>query len=287
MTIPEDFDRLLDEYGLAQFREAIIKSSKPSIRLKLSESGPASEHATKIGGLPQLPPNTEWPRIGKLEALSFVGQINLREISKFPGSEVLPHSGSLSFFYDVINQPWGGYEHGDSWRVIYVEEGTPTTKLDPPDKEVHLVPLLGVDMAAEMTFPAPRSIEIEHLPFDEDRARMAKYFGFRDELVGLMDHSTAHRILGHPDAIQGCMQRTIQFESRNVKLPEGVYSYYEHPRANELIPGAFDWLLLLQLDSINYSQEMWGDTGRLFFWIQKKSLALRQFDRVWLMLQSH
>jgi uncharacterized protein YwqG len=287
VIIPESFDKLLEKYGLVSFRDAIISSSKPSIRLKLSISEPASPLSTRIGGFPRLPADSEWPRNRDLEPLSFLAQINLSEISRFPGSEVLPSNGLLSFFYDVVAQPWGEYEHFGAWHVIYTEQGTPSKMLDPPDKEARIVPPLSVEMVSEMTIPAPRSIELERIPFDEDHDRMIDYFEFRDELVRIIDDSAAHRVLGHPDAIQGCMQRTIQFESRNLKLPEGVYSYYEHPRADELIPGAFDWLLLLQLDSIGDSEEMWGDAGRLFFWIHDRSLALREFDRVWLRLQCY
>lgn len=30
---------------------------------------------------------------------------------------------------------------------------------------------------------------------------------------------------------------------------------------------------------------MWGDVGRLYYWIRREDLAQRRFDKVWLVLQ--
>ena len=91
-------------------------------------------------------------------------------------------------------------------------------------------------------------------------------------------------MFGHPDAIPGCMQRMSQFISNGAVLPEDVYSYYEHPRAAELIPGAYDWMLLLQIDSAK-GFACWGDWGSLYFWIKRSDLAARRFEKTWFFLQ--
>lgn len=48
------------------------------------------------------------------------------------------------------------------------------------------------------------------------------------------------------------------------------------------------WLLLFQLDMVYYEdfELMFGDSGRFYFYIRREDLVERQFDKVWLILQS-
>ncbi len=62
---------------------------------------------------------------------------------------------------------------------------------------------------------------------------------------------------------------------------------YEDPRVPTLEPGAADWRLLLQLDSDDNPKWMWGDAGRLYFWIREQDLAERNFSRVWCIEQCY
>src|SRR5262249_40909584 len=131
------------------------------------------------------------------------------------------------------------------------------------------LPCCPVHFEQAITIPAFRSIEI--LPLELDEEALDSYSKLRDALAGLISSATSiHRMFGHPDAIQGCMQRTAQFITNAAYLPKGVYSYYEHPRAAELMPGAHDWQLLFQLDSNRDPSWMWGDLGKLFFWIRQE-----------------
>lgn len=44
-------------------------------------------------------------------------------------------------------------------------------------------------------------------------------------------------------------------------------------------------MLLLQLDSDQDANLMWGDAGLLYFWIRTEDLVAGRFDRVWMTLQ--
>jgi hypothetical protein len=46
---------------------------------------------------------------------------------------------------------------------------------------------------------------------------------------------------------------------------------YKDPRAASLRPGAADWMLLLHVDSDDALGWMWGNAGRLSFWIRKQT----------------
>jgi uncharacterized protein YwqG len=60
----------------------------------------------------------------------------------------------------------------------------------------------------------------------------------------------------------------------------------DDPRANEVLKGANDWQLLLQVDSDDDLNMQWGSTGILYYWIKQADLQAQRFDHGWLVLQS-
>ena len=84
--------------------------------------------STRIGGLPDLPPDEPWPEHAG-RPLAFIAQLRLVELSKLVALEQLPESGYLFFFYDAKEQPWG-YSAKDrgSWRVINHQTGRVTAR---------------------------------------------------------------------------------------------------------------------------------------------------------------
>jgi uncharacterized protein YwqG len=62
---------------------------------------------------------------------------------------------------------------------------------------------------------------------------------------------------------------------------------YQDPRAKALEAGAADWRLLLQVDSDENATMMWGDTGRVYFWMRDEDLRAARFERVWTILQCY
>lgn len=74
-------------------------------------------------------------------------------------------------------------------------------------------------------------------------------------------------------------------------VSNGLYcgdpSGYNDPRAKELESGASQWRLLLQVDTDEESEMMWGDCGRLYFWIRDEDLRKRNFGAVWMILECY
>ena len=56
----------------------------------------------------------------------------------------------------------------------------------------------------------------------------------------------------------------------------------------EVIKDSKNWILLFQMDAIKVDdyELMFGDSGHIYFWIKKEDLKNKNFDNVWLILQS-
>jgi uncharacterized protein YwqG len=221
----------------------------------------------------------EWPTF-RGRPQSFIAQVNLAEVTGLAGTEVLPGSGLLSFFYDAEQSIWGfDPSDRDGWRVLYAPTGDlhrsafPATLADEgryaeqrlrPRPDATLVPWESSDLDA----------------LGLESGEVDAYVEVLDGL-GSSDH-LIHRLLGHPDPIQGDMQLECQMASN------GIYcggSDREDPREAALRPGAASWRLLLQIDSEEDAGMMWGDVGRLYYWMHRDDLAARRFDAAWCILQ--
>jgi uncharacterized protein YwqG len=90
-------------------------------------------------------------------------------------------------------------------------------------------------------------------------------------------------MFGWPDLIQGPMQLECQLASNGVYVgnPWG----YRDPQVQQLRAGERDWLLLLQIDTDDEVGWMWGDVGRIYYWIREDDLHGGRFDKVWLAFQ--
>ena len=99
-------------------RESLLvrfgKLYQPSVLLVSGSSGGFS----RLGGLPQLSPEIEWPEWNN-KPQAFLAQIDLGELNQALPS-FLPNKGRLYFFYDQEQGVWG-FDPKDvaGWRVLY------------------------------------------------------------------------------------------------------------------------------------------------------------------------
>ena len=94
-----------------------------------------------------------------------------------------------------------------------------------------------------------------------------------------------HRLFGYAEPIQSPAMG-LECELVSNGLYCGDSRGYNDPRAKQLAQNAGDWELLLQLDSDSENTDMmWGDMGRLFFWIKKADLQKRNFENCWMISQ--
>jgi uncharacterized protein YwqG len=275
----------LENIGLCKFSKAIASAALMGIRLSptLEDENKMKLSESKVGGMPDLPQLFEWP-LWKDQSLSFIAQINLGEVSNFYCAETSPKRGILYFFYSAEQETWG-FDPADngSWRTLYYDgpmEGL--ERRNPPDDlpEYAIYDCSRLAASELLTLPPADSITMESLalmPAERD-----SYFDFVENFYE-EDNGCKHQLFGHPATLQGDMQLECQLVSHGLYC--GDPTGYTDPRAQALKEGSAEWQLLLQVDTDDSSGMMWGDCGRLYYWIKKTDLLKCNFEDVWMILQ--
>lgn len=251
----------------------IVSKPTPDNELKIGTS--------KLGGAPDLLDGVKWPVMGDIP-LSFLAQISLSDVQPLDTDKLLPTSGLLSFFYDAKQQTYGSDPNDRAGRkVIYSTVDAAGLKRRPfPDAlpaEARFASC-AVTFSAEITLPQRPNLLDSKLDWN-DKERQA-YSDFMAAFPSEEDRKTIHhRLLGHSDDLQDDMHLQAQLLSHGFKDDQSA-------EAKALVEGAKDWVLLFQLDSDSNAHMQWASTGLLYFWITRQDLQARNFDNVWVILQS-
>lgn len=280
MSSLDDIRNALSEPPLGDRFERLFPLVRPSIVLRPTRvrQEDLSTGESRIGGLPDLPAGAEWPRWNG-EPQSFIAQLHLSSLGE-PRDPRMPTAGWLLFFYSARQDTWGfsPNDRGSS-AVLYVPEGSDLERTAPPEPlpDGGAFEPCRVSFAENWTLPAWDSPHIERLALTDEEVD-----AYCDALDALFP-GDRHRLLGHPDQIQGDM--TVECALVTGGLDLGDASGRSDPRAEALAASWSDWQLLLQVVSDDAPGTMWGDAGHLYYWIRTPDLAARRFDRTWLILQ--
>lgn len=278
-TINNVYQRLSDT-GLAHHFEEIKKQLKSRIQLTLEplNDDELKLGQTKIGGIPDLYISTEWPVTRAGKSMSFIGQINCAEMAAADKSGMLPRTGLLSFFYCADQEAWGfNPEDSDRFKVLFTTELNGLQQRDfPVDLEPHSIFEANYVIATScLSLPNWESNHIKGLLTDKE---LDVYLEFSE--------GYGNQMLGYADCIQGTMELECQLVTNGLYC--GDASGYNDPKRRELEKGVEDWVLLLQVDSEEEKTGMmWGDLGRLYFWIRSQDLKEKRFDKAWCILQCY
>lgn len=282
--IDNNVTRLIQSSGLHRVESKLISLALESIRLwaKVEEEENIPLSHSKLGGRPDLPKTISWPQY-KERSLHFIAQINLEHIGL--DAPELPKFGLLSFYYDALEQPWG-FDPNDRgrWRVFHFDKLDDFERKVEPDDiiEQGIFSTCKISSSKQTTLPPWEALSIEQLELNDEERDL--YWELCEKVL---EHNNSteitHKLLGHPDAIQGEMQLECQLVSNGLYC--GDATGYNEPRRKTLEPGAHSWRLLLQIDSEEDIGMMWGDVGRIYFWILEEDLHKKDFSNVWLVLQ--
>lgn len=197
------------------------------------------------------------PESIKMELLAVIdcARISVLSSSFIPA---FPSHGWLSFWYNAEEQPWG-IQSDDSkhWRVIYSEE-----KPIVSDKAISYA--AKIDTTIRSSFVLDWA---DKLKFNTSQKELESWGQFDNQATDIW------RMFGLPDPIQ---HHEIHTEASEAATAAGWISGQSD-----------DWVLLLQVDSTDQLGFMWGDAGRLYWYISKQDLAQRDFSKVWLVLQCY
>jgi len=264
---------------------ALLAIMRNSIRLKTQavDEATLAVGASKLGGLPDLASGTAWPQ-WKGTPMAFIAQIKLADAHPYDTEGALPATGMLSFFYDATQQTFGGdpADRG-GWAVLSIQEGaalqrqTAPTAL-PAEARFHAC---AVTFSNEMTAPQEPATDAPNLTWSNDD--QTKYEAFLEQLTSSADRAQPHnRLLGHPDTIQDDMRGQCALVTNGINVETDA----NDPRAADLMKGALNWRLLLQVDSDASAGMQWASSGMVYYWIEADALKAGHFDNTWVILQS-
>ena len=263
--------------SIAVHRDYFETLRKPAVLWEKSHE----KRFSKIGGVPDTPKDFKWP-IWKEQPLSFLCQIDLGAIPRdFPRLD-FERSGYLYFFYDREQSTWGyDPKHRGSWQVLYYP-GPAEVKLSAVpagQDEAFIYPEKNISSSTIYTYPHWQDDRIFNLiPEDE------QIDAYNDLCESVFGEKPKHHLFGYPWCEQGnLMDLECQLVTHGIYLGDG--EGYQSKEAKKLEKGREEWILLLQLDSDDDTDMMWGDLGKLYFWIRREDLKAMRFDEVWMILQ--
>ena len=273
-------------HGLGAYTEVVDRLALPSLRLSATPTSDRliSVGASRLGGLPDLPPGQAWPAM-KGAPMSFVGQIRLQDAPALDGAAALPSEGLLSFFYDASQQTFGSDPHDRAgFSVLYFDADAQAQIAHSPTWPA-VLPTAARFASAALTFtPELTYAQDLQAEFPDREVTPSEQERYEAALAWIAPGPSAaprHRLLGHPDTIQDDMRQQCQLAANGIADPAA-----EPERVAALMPGANDWRLLLQVDSDARLGMRWASAGMLYFWIRRQDLASARFDNCWVVLQS-
>lgn len=234
---------------------------------------------SKIGGYPSVKAEFEWP-IADSRPMTFLAQIDLKELPESTALEWLPNNGTLLFFYDTTAEPWGfSPKDNKYWKVIYIDSDQEHLAENINIKPKDTINEAFVEFNILDSYPPSEHPDFELFNFNKEEFDI--YLAQEENDV---QNFPNHQIAGYSRPIQhGHMELEAQLTSNGIDL--GGSGGFEPEKEKELAPGSKKWKLLLQLDSDDDLELMWGDYGTIYFWVEEGKARNNNFDNVWLILQ--
>jgi uncharacterized protein YwqG len=248
--------------------------AQPCVRILGGQGGRSC-----LGGAPNIA--GAWPRYAG-RPLSVIAQLDLQEVRAAGGPDWLPQQGQLLFFYETEYSGWG--IGPDDLGCFAVRHELDAARTEPPPEDLPedgRWPEYPVTFTADISRPDLERLNVNwrDLSKKEERALEAA-------LEAMAPAEPAHHIGGYPDAVQNeGMELECQRITSGVDFAASTNGAAKAPSDRE--GDIADWRLLLQLDTDNDAGMMWGDTGRLYFWVREQDARAGDFSKVWMLLQCY
>lgn len=283
-------------------KKELLKTARNSIRLEIGGTASDAVGATRFGGAPDVPADFKWDYYEgasmftgevKSRPLAFIAQFDLEELAKYDVDGLLPKTGVLAFFYELETMKWGFdpddkgcarvYRFEDK-KALHRAEFPDDLGVNPIDFDYRL-PALGITAKSEVSYQSYPDFLLQREKLIEN---WEDFEAARKSLDTEADDPTS-KLLGWANPIQGNMTVKCELISRGYYLgdSEGCNEVTPLDRQEAEQWSAEDWIPLFQLDTVTSGdfELMFGDCGRIYFYIRRDDLAMRKFDDVWLILQ--
>jgi uncharacterized protein YwqG len=242
---------------------------KPTLLLVSAQESEFS----KLGGLPELPPDLRWPE-GHGRPRGFLAQIDMGEIGHLSAIDWLPQEGRLYAFHDSA-----GLDDSDAVRVLYSCEPPGGAVIAPPGIQRPYVERR-VGFTQRNSAPSLDWLGLDASDLDMD-----------DEALEALDaigdapppDEIQHRIGGYPNEIQP-EQMALLCEHRARGLPDPAWG---EDVASAIERAAREWRLLLQIDSDPELKMNFGDSGRLYVFIRERHARAGDFSKTVTLWQTY
>jgi uncharacterized protein (TIGR02996 family) len=245
---------LRERAWLLERADRFLRLARPALTFRSAKTADAKLRvgASKFGGRPDMPAETEWPTY-QGEPLDFLAQFDLAELHTSFVCRELPAAGVLSVFYaaDWQREVWTNDDTG-GWRVFHFPRAAGLVRRDPPEDAGTPFPSCRLRFAEISTVPDVNSLWDSELGFRRGREKTKE----REEDVSayidfvIARHGLEHRLLGYPVPKQGDVigRKTVR----------------------HLLTIAGDWTTGWD----------WCSGGALYFTIAEENLKAGRFDRV-------
>lgn len=291
---------------MINIKKELLKTARNSIRLNIGGAAGGAElklGATRFGGRPDVPDDFKWAYYEgagmfggevKSRPLSFLAQFDLEEITEYDTENLLPKTGVLSFFYELESQTqsYDPDEKGFA-RVYWFEDKSALHTAEFPDDLGankpgfdYRLPTLKITAKSEKSYQSYPDFLLQRAKLVENWEE----FEAAQKSIGIAAESNLSKLLGWANPFQDNMTIQCELLSRGYYLGdrEGRSEVTQLDRQEAEQWSAQDWLPLFQLDTVTDGdfKLMFGDLGRIYFYIRRDDLAARNFDDVWIFLQS-
>ena len=261
--------------SLEEHVDAIVSMTAPSARIRLRYDAVDVVSRSRMGGAPSVPVGFEWPELDGVP-LMFVGQIDVADLAQVAGLDATPERGLLSFWIDSREVcDWDSPPHQGQWQVYLFDTAEKRLEwhhLLPPPARLNSYAL---GFEAETTWPSMDLVQ-SVLGIDRDSA-----WQYAAVVSNNGDAGPYHRMFGHPDEVQeDDMREEAQLAAHGLRSAD--LSRRQIELRKEVIGGAKDWVLLLQVDC---DSAVGFRGGRLFYWIRREDLAAGRVDKCWAIVQ--
>ncbi|MBP0724431.1 DUF1963 domain-containing protein [Bacillus sp. RG28] len=251
---------------LQHAKEIIEKSVRPLIRVTAKKSKTAL-FQSKFGGDPYLPIGFDHPCDAENIPMMLLAQLNFEE---FPALEHFPAKGILQFYIsqkdDVYGLDFDDPTSQKNFRVIYHSDITNDLNLLRTDFSYMEI---GEDY---LPFEGEYALEFQ---LDSEYISMTDY---RFEMLtdGVIDLDEEVEVNGEiTDMWELCSDI---FDGSGHKI--GGYPYFTQTDPREYQDDTTHEILLLQIDTDDENDIMWGDCGVANFFISKEDLEKLDFSHV-------